>query len=245
MPDTFQVGTHSQVPPKRARDARPVQDPPPRSEFNVHRTTRYSAVRPVPRTAGSAEPINPDPNLEGVTWFTLEDGSIIPGEGTYYDIVAENMQAVIDCANNIDAIIAASGHAASAAQSAADAEAAWQSFNSMWYGPYPHPPTLDPFGGAPTPGDVYFDTTLNAVMVYSNSTWVPVNGNIPGGAVIQATPPTANPGTLWWDSIGGQLYIRYDDGNSAAWVAATNELSGGGGGTSDTEAQILAKLITV
>jgi Phage protein Gp138 N-terminal domain len=37
-------------------------------------------------------------------------------------------------------------------------------------------------------------------------------------------PPTV--GDFYWDPEGGQLYIWYDDGNSAAWVAATNQTSG-------------------
>jgi len=47
-------------------------------------------------------------------------------------------------------------------------------------------------------------------------------GAVPGGAVIAPTAPALNPGGLWWDSAGGQLYVRYDDGTSVAYVAATN-----------------------
>src|SRR5580765_6026088 len=32
--------------------------------------------------------------------------------------------------------------------------------------------------------------------------------------------PTAN--ALWWDSVGTQLYLWYNDGNSSQWVNATN-----------------------
>ena len=46
---------------------------------------------------------------------------------------------------------------------------------------------------------------------------------IPGGAVVSVTPPTVGaPGMLWWDSTQGQMYVRYDDGNSVQWVAASN-----------------------
>src|SRR5580765_6699444 len=52
-----------------------------------------------------------------------------------------------------------------------------------------------------------------------------------GGAVIQPTPPTASPGGMWWDNVGGQLYVRYDDGNGPPqWVSATNLAAGGSGG---------------
>lgn len=47
--------------------------------------------------------------------------------------------------------------------------------------------------------------------------------DIPSSTVISDTPPT-NPsnGDLWFDSIGAQLYIWYDDGTSSQWVIATN-----------------------
>jgi hypothetical protein len=48
----------------------------------------------------------------------------------------------------------------------------------------------------------------------------------PGGSTISVgdTPPASpSPGAGWWDSADGQLYIRYDDGNSAQWVPASNQ----------------------
>lgn len=39
--------------------------------------------------------------------------------------------------------------------------------------------------------------------------------------VISATDPGLDiPGFLWWDSEGGSLYVRYDDGNTEQWVEA-------------------------
>jgi hypothetical protein len=53
-----------------------------------------------------------------------------------------------------------------------------------------------------------------------------------GGASITvgATPPTLAVGVMWWDSVGGQLYVGYDDGNSLQFVPATNAPAGSGGG---------------
>ena len=44
-----------------------------------------------------------------------------------------------------------------------------------------------------------------------------------GFITVGDTPPL-NPreGDGWWDSVGAQLYVWYDDGTSAAWVPATN-----------------------
>lgn len=42
------------------------------------------------------------------------------------------------------------------------------------------------------------------------------------------TPPDdAGPGTLWWDPVGGQLFIYYDDSNTQQWVVAINTGSTG------------------
>ena len=35
-------------------------------------------------------------------------------------------------------------------------------------------------------------------------------------------PVSSQPNDLWFDSIGTQLYIRYNDGNSLQWVAVSN-----------------------
>ena len=35
-------------------------------------------------------------------------------------------------------------------------------------------------------------------------------------------PATAKVGDLWFDSVGTQLYIMYNDGNSTQWVTANN-----------------------
>jgi len=42
------------------------------------------------------------------------------------------------------------------------------------------------------------------------------------GAVVAATAPAVPDNTLWFDSTGGQLYIKYNDGNTSQFVSATN-----------------------
>ena len=51
-------------------------------------------------------------------------------------------------------------------------------------------------------------------------------GNV--GIAVGVTPP-ASPiqGALWWDSVGGQLYVWYNDGNSSQWVTVVNQGFGG------------------
>jgi len=46
----------------------------------------------------------------------------------------------------------------------------------------------------------------------------------PGSLVTisDTAPASPSPTDMWWDSVGGQLYLRYNDGNSSQWVPATN-----------------------
>src|SRR4029077_7760278 len=57
----------------------------------------------------------------------------------------------------------------------------------------------------------------------ANPAWAAAAG---GSISIGDTPPASpSPGALWWDSVGGQLYIRYNDGTSQQWVVASNQPS--------------------
>jgi hypothetical protein len=50
----------------------------------------------------------------------------------------------------------------------------------------------------------YVDTSVKLVTIADNA------------------PTGASAGTLWWDSTGGQMYVRYTDPNSTQWVLANN-----------------------
>ncbi len=60
-------------------------------------------------------------------------------------------------------------------------------------------------------------------------TWTtPSGGGGPSGppVTISDTAPSApSVGALWWDSVGGQLYVWYQDANSSQWVPTTNAAS--------------------
>lgn len=54
----------------------------------------------------------------------------------------------------------------------------------------------------------------------------------PGAGVVgtgSSPPPSAQDGGLWWDPTGGNLYVRYNDGNSTQWVSAMASAGGIGG----------------
>lgn len=66
---------------------------------------------------------------------------------------------------------AAGVSAANAAASASSAAATYDTLRGWYYGTYSSDPTLDPLGGAPSDGDIYFNTTSNLMRVYSSSAW--------------------------------------------------------------------------
>jgi len=67
-------------------------------------------------------------------------------------------------------------------------------------------------GDAPSDGNTYGR---------KNSTWVTVTGG--GSVTISDTPPVSPAiGNLWYDSIGGQMYVWYNDGTSSQWVVVIN-----------------------
>jgi hypothetical protein len=70
---------------------------------------------------------------------------------------------------------------------------------------------------APTDGQLYTRRGVDA-------SWQPAPG-----VSIRDTPPTsAKSGDLWWDSVGGQLYIYFIDPNTSQWVTAINNTGGQG-----------------
>jgi hypothetical protein len=59
-----------------------------------------------------------------------------------------------------------------------------------------------------------------------------------GGTTVSDTAPASpSQGTLWWDSVGGQLYLWYDDGTSAQWVVASS-IAGGSIGYAQLPAEV-------
>lgn len=43
-----------------------------------------------------------------------------------------------------------------------------------------------------------------------------------GTVVVSDNPPVPTDGLLWFDSVGSQLYVQYNDGSSSQWVVAVN-----------------------
>jgi hypothetical protein len=58
----------------------------------------------------------------------------------------------------------------------------------------------------------------NRLLLSSNASDVSLGGYV---VVAAAAPANAYPGVAWFDTVSGQLFIRYNDGNSTQWVAVT------------------------
>jgi hypothetical protein len=69
-------------------------------------------------------------------------------------------------------------------------------------------------------------TVKGGVMVDGVTVIIDGTGKISaeGAVTVNSAPPSAPyVGALWYDTIGGQLYVYYFDGNSSQWVAASNQ----------------------
>lgn len=87
-------------------------------------------------------------------------------------------------------------------------------------------------------GEIFFDQTDNTLRLYDGSTsgGIPLLRadleNIDGviGAALGENPPTGvQPGTIWFNTANGRLYILYSDGTSTQWVQPQTPSYGAGG----------------
>jgi hypothetical protein len=80
-------------------------------------------------------------------------------------------------------------------------------------------------------GDMYYDTTLSALRVYSGSAWVSANTGTGGGGSAftysNTAPSGAVAGDRWWNIDENREYIYLNDGTSSQWVDANSNAFGG------------------
>ena len=84
--------------------------------------------------------------------------------------------------------------------------------------------------GPPGPSAVSANVGNSARLGSDSLIYVPTPTIPPGTVVSDTAPASPQVGALWWDSVGGQLYVWFNDGNSSQWVPASN----GGGATGST-----------
>jgi hypothetical protein len=82
------------------------------------------------------------------------------------------------------------------------------------------------------PGPVPEAPTDGRQYARQSAAWSPVVASGGSSVTVSDTPPsTPSAGALWWDSVGGQLYVWYTDPNTSQWVIAG---SGGPVGSTTT-----------
>lgn len=121
-----------------------------------------------------------------------------------------------------EANAAASESAAQAAQAAA--EAAADNFDDTYLGAKSSAPSVDNDGDPLSDGDLYFDTTLNAMRVYDlgNTTWVTISANTDESAKVSSNDTTA--GYLNGKLVAGtgiSLVEGSDGGNETLTINST------------------------
>ena len=122
-----------------------------------------------------------------------------------YGSIAAVDQAVSDSENSAQAASTSESNAATSESNAAtsesnaatsesnalgyreDTNSLFEDFKGTYYGPLGTAPTVDPFGNAIDAGDLYFDTGLEALYVYSGTAWVVPSPDI--AAHVAATNP--------------------------------------------------------
>lgn len=93
-------------------------------------------------------------------------------------------------------------------------------------------------------GEIFFDDDTNTLRLYDgvNAGGIPllradlenIDGVI-GAALGETAPVGVQPGTLWFNTANGRLYVYYSDGTSSQWVQPQSPLYGGGGGGGGAE----------
>ena len=81
------------------------------------------------------------------------------------------------------------------------------------------------FPNTPSTNDTY--TVGDTTYIFDGVKWV-ARGLASGDLAVSIsdTAPTPTVGSLWWDSTEGNLYIYYEDEDSAQWVPATSAVVG-------------------
>jgi hypothetical protein len=64
--------------------------------------------------------------------------------------------------------------------------------------------------------------TTNQILQYTGTQWAPATLPASTATISDTAPTGVAVGSLWWDSVGGDLYIYFNDGTSTQWTAATN-----------------------
>jgi len=63
--------------------------------------------------------------------------------------------------------------------------------------------------------------------------------------VADIAPSSPQAGALWFDSVGGQLYVWYNDGSTSQWVPTTNQMGGGYATIAYVDAQNVAQGVAI
>lgn len=116
---------------------------------------------------------------------TPVDNTGLVTKGYFDDVYKPSLDALVDQAE--DARDAAQGYATDAENSADEAAALVGFYRGQYLGPLTSDPVVDGNGQPVTPGDLYFNTTVNEMRVYSSQeNWIPAGSAVEG---VLSRPP--------------------------------------------------------
>jgi len=90
-------------------------------------------------------------------------------------------------------------------------------------------------GSGNTPGEMWLDTGSTpahpgpTLKVWDGTTWINCLPYTYANTIVSDTAPTISahiPGTLWWNSGSGLMYILYDDGTTVQWTQVSSSTVG-------------------
>ena len=152
--------------------------------------------------------------------------------GSTSSAAASAAAAATSATNANNSATAAAGSATAASGSATSALGYLNTFKGQYYGSLASDPTLDPLGAAMTAGDLYFNTTVLGMKVYTGSAWL--LAYLPSTGYLALSGGTMTGAITFAGAQTWPTFNQSTTGTAAGLSATLAVASGGTGSTTST-----------